>query len=224
MTIDKQALREAAEKVNSGEWSYEEFNRMDLPGGAHIRINGRGAIYCLNKPTGGIEQSRAVMAYIAAFNPKVALALLDKNLQLQREKDAIEAVALALRDDMRHAREQLEAAEKCITEQREYYEGVIADGSKRIAELEANKGKPVMFIDGDISASDAEKLAAVIREWEDVPAPVVPDEMETRELAAEVELPDVEKWRSVDAVRAQNAYKVLVSKVLAAAGIGVKGG
>ncbi|EAB4699731.1 ead/Ea22-like family protein [Salmonella enterica] len=78
MTIDKQALRKAAEKADSGEWSYEEFNRMDLPGGAHIRINGRGAIYCLNKPTGGIEQSRAVMAYIAAFNPKVTLALLDE--------------------------------------------------------------------------------------------------------------------------------------------------
>ncbi|EJU8568047.1 ead/Ea22-like family protein [Salmonella enterica] len=31
----------------------------------------------------------------------------------------------------------LEAAEKRIAEQREYYEGVIADGSKRIAELEA---------------------------------------------------------------------------------------
>ncbi|ECG3786644.1 ead/Ea22-like family protein [Salmonella enterica subsp. enterica serovar Florida] len=69
--------------------------------------------------------------------PSVVLALLDENLQLQREKDAIEAVALALRDDMRQAREQLEAAEKRIAEQREYYEGVIADGSKRIAELEA---------------------------------------------------------------------------------------
>lgn len=54
-----------------------------------------------------------------------AEALLDENLQLQREKYAIEAVALALRDDMRQAREQLEAAEKRI-----------ADGSKRIAELE----------------------------------------------------------------------------------------
>ncbi|WP_302421226.1 hypothetical protein [uncultured Citrobacter sp.] len=90
---------------------------------------------------------------------------------------------------------------------------------KRIAELEANKGKPVMFIDGDISASDAEKLAAVIREWDDAPATVAPEEMEARTVT----LPDVEKWRSVDAVRAQNAYKVLVSKVLAAAGIGVKG-
>lgn len=37
---------------------------------------------------------------------------------------------LALLDD-------LEAAEKRIAEQREYYEGVIADGSRRIAELEA---------------------------------------------------------------------------------------
>ncbi|ECE5796252.1 ead/Ea22-like family protein [Salmonella enterica subsp. diarizonae] len=116
MTIDKRALREAAEKADSGEWSYEEFNRLDLPGGAHIRINGRAAVYCLNKATGGIEQSRAVMAHIAAFNPKVALALLDENLQLQREKDATEAVALALRDDMRDAREQLEEAEKQVEE------------------------------------------------------------------------------------------------------------
>ncbi|EFV3362003.1 ead/Ea22-like family protein [Salmonella enterica] len=113
---DKQALREAAEKVNSGNWSYEEFSELGLPGGAHIKIDGRDAIYCLNKPTGGIKQSRAVLAYIAAFNPKVALALLDENIQLQREKDAIEAVALALRDDMRQAREQLEAAEKQVEE------------------------------------------------------------------------------------------------------------
>lgn len=45
------------------------------------------------------------------------LALLDENIQLQREKDAIEAVALALRDDMRQAREQLEEAEHRMAEQ-----------------------------------------------------------------------------------------------------------
>ncbi|EFZ5909692.1 ead/Ea22-like family protein [Shigella boydii] len=33
--------------------------------------------------------------------------------------------------------DELESAEKRIAEQREYYEGVIADGSRRIAELEA---------------------------------------------------------------------------------------
>ncbi|EAW0861417.1 ead/Ea22-like family protein [Salmonella enterica] len=48
--------------------------------------------------------------------PSVVLALLDENLQLQREKDATEAVALALRDDMRQAREQLAAAERRIAE------------------------------------------------------------------------------------------------------------
>lgn len=45
----------------------------------------------------------------------------------------------ALRDDMRQARERLEATVKRIAEQREYYEGVIADGSKRIAELERSE-------------------------------------------------------------------------------------
>ncbi|WP_225386944.1 ead/Ea22-like family protein [Escherichia coli] len=38
---------------------------------------------------------------------------------------------------------------------------------KRIAELEAMQGKPVMFIDGDISSADADKLAAVIREFKE---------------------------------------------------------
>ncbi|EIB3584671.1 ead/Ea22-like family protein, partial [Salmonella enterica] len=87
--IDKQALREAAERAMHDDWGY----------GTDI--------------------------FHEQVTPSVVLALLDENLQLQREKDATEAVALALRDDMRQAREQLEAAEKRI-----------ADGSKRIAELE----------------------------------------------------------------------------------------
>lgn len=45
---------------------------------------------------------------------KLALALLDENLQLQRNKDSLEAAALAMRDDMREAHEKLEAAEKRI--------------------------------------------------------------------------------------------------------------
>lgn len=39
--------------------------------------------------------------------------------------------------------EDLDAAEKRNAEQREYYEGVIADGSKRIAELESNEVREV---------------------------------------------------------------------------------
>lgn len=86
-----------------------------------------------------VATPQKLLAFRVKVTPQVVLALLDENLQLQREKDAIEAVALALRDDMRQAREQLEAARKRIAEQREYYEGVIADGSKRIAELERSE-------------------------------------------------------------------------------------
>ncbi|MDJ4950429.1 ead/Ea22-like family protein [Salmonella enterica] len=46
-----------------------------------------------------------------------AEALLDENIQLQREKDATEAVLSAMRDDMRQARKRLEAAERSIAEQ-----------------------------------------------------------------------------------------------------------
>ncbi|MLW03832.1 ead/Ea22-like family protein [Salmonella enterica] len=111
MTIDKQALREAAEKATKGPWKV--FSDIDTKTFAiHTPRDKR----CENViKWGGFDcqkNAKANAEFIAAFNPKVALALLDENIQLQREKDAIEAVALALRDDMRQAREQLEAAEK----------------------------------------------------------------------------------------------------------------
>lgn len=131
MTIDKQALREAAEKATPGNWhrASSRFNGITV---TPFSLCGEEVMLAHT-----VEKRDA--EFIAAANPATMLALLDENIQLQREKDAIEAVALALRDDMRHAREQLEAAEKRIAEQREYYEGVIADGSKRIAELEARE-------------------------------------------------------------------------------------
>ncbi|MGG5988366.1 ead/Ea22-like family protein [Salmonella enterica] len=89
--IDKRALREAAGKVNSGDWSYEEFDRLDLPGGSFVKIDGRDAVYCLSKPVGGIKQSRAVIAFIATFNPKVALALLDELCSANGYASAYEA-------------------------------------------------------------------------------------------------------------------------------------
>ncbi|MEW5124261.1 MULTISPECIES: ead/Ea22-like family protein [Citrobacter freundii complex] len=173
---------------------------------------------------------------------KIALSLLD---DLEKEKgysSAYEAEKWHYHGLAESEGERADRAEKRIEEEicranREHHRGFMmacnhlkehenvhyADAAEmeiaalrqRIAELEANKGKPVMFIDGDISASDAEKLAAVIRE--------MGRRTSDCSKARTVTLPDVEKWRSVDAVRAQNAYKVLVSKVLAAAGIGVKG-
>ncbi|EJO8056313.1 ead/Ea22-like family protein [Salmonella enterica] len=128
MTIDKRALREVAEKATPGTWRRTSslFNGITVTPFS----------LCGEEVTLAHTVEKRDAEFIAAANPATMLALLDENIQLQREKDATEAVALALRDDMRQAREQLEAAEKRNAEQREYYECVIADGSKRIAELE----------------------------------------------------------------------------------------
>ncbi|ELF2006291.1 ead/Ea22-like family protein [Salmonella enterica] len=109
MTINKQALREAAEKADSGEWSYEEFNRLELPGGSFVKIDGRDAVYCLKKPVGGVKQSRAVTAFIAAFNPKVALALLN-------EVEAAEHTAAVDHEAACSLVEENEELRRCIAE------------------------------------------------------------------------------------------------------------
>lgn len=106
--IDYQVLREAAEKATWGDWDSYKPHRGAR--GYEVRLSSQAIAQHVLKNNA---------EFIAAFNPKIALALLD----------------------------ELEAAEK------------------RIAELEANKCKPVMFIDGDISPADADKLAAVIREF-----------------------------------------------------------
>ncbi|EDF0006210.1 ead/Ea22-like family protein [Salmonella enterica] len=132
MTIDKQALRErySPKPVPECHICGEEMTIQRISA-SRITYGCTGATYddigCHYAEGRSIaddhyEQSRVTVVDVS--DPDV-LALLDENLQLQREKDAVEAVALALRDDMRQAREQLEAAEKRI-----------ADGSKRIAELE----------------------------------------------------------------------------------------
>ncbi|MCO9966835.1 ead/Ea22-like family protein, partial [Salmonella enterica subsp. enterica serovar Montevideo] len=83
-------------------------------------------------------------AYIAAANPATMLALLDENIQLQREKDAIEAVALALRDDMRQARERLAAAEQERENWRISFDNERYRADKLAAALNAEREKLVM--------------------------------------------------------------------------------
>lgn len=88
----------------------------------------------------------AANAFNLLAGPETMLALLDENLQLQREKDAIEAVALALRDDMRQAREQLEAGWKQnatdvqikarLCRESNSLHDRLREAEKRIAELE----------------------------------------------------------------------------------------
>ncbi|HGB8253715.1 TPA: ead/Ea22-like family protein [Salmonella enterica subsp. enterica serovar Enteritidis] len=99
MNIDKQALREVATVATQGGW-YIDYD-FDV-------CHESGAFLAETHGDNLVQNAK----FIAAANPATVLALLDENIHLLREKDAIEAVALALRDDMRQVREQLAAAEK----------------------------------------------------------------------------------------------------------------
>lgn len=132
--IDKQALREAAEKATPGNWRRTSslFNGITVTPFS----------LCGEEVTLAHTVEKRDAEFIAAANPRTMLALLDENIQLQREKDAIEAVALALRDDMRQSREKLEAAERSIAElersetqlinERDYAESALNDSYKAV--------------------------------------------------------------------------------------------
>lgn len=80
---------------------------------------------------------QAVAEFESLITPRIVLALLDereRNQQyIKRRDQENEDIALTVGK----LRVELEAAKSKLNEQREYYEGVIADGSKRIAELES---------------------------------------------------------------------------------------
>ncbi len=110
--IDYQKLREIAEKTKiAGEAPVMPFDQ---------RIN-------------------ALNDFMKHFSPDIALALLDereRNLQyIKRRDQENEEIALTVGK----LRVELEEAKSKLNEQREYYEGVISDGSKRIAELEKSE-------------------------------------------------------------------------------------
>ncbi|ECK5001029.1 protein Ead [Salmonella enterica] len=79
------------------------------------------------------EQSRVTVVDVS--DPDV-LALLDELEHYKSREERVTKLVLDNSTSWDVLYEKLEAARKRIAEQREYYEGVIADGSKRIAELE----------------------------------------------------------------------------------------
>lgn len=119
--IDYQALREAAVKATWGDWDSYKPHRGAR--GYEVRLSSQAIAQHVLKNNA---------EFIAAFNPKVALALLDEinALEETRINDVCRIAELT---------KQLESAKSKLNEQREYYEGVISDGSKRIAELEKSE-------------------------------------------------------------------------------------
>ncbi|MDW7316247.1 ead/Ea22-like family protein [Escherichia coli] len=145
--IDYQALRAKAEKATCGEWSLE-YGKSRFDGDdALIHREAAGYIPICRiegaHPESGFDEDfqieqQANAEFIAAANPATVLALLDENESMCRDLIARNGEIEGLRKLVA----ELEETKSKLNEQREYYEGVISDWSKRIAELEAREIKP----------------------------------------------------------------------------------
>ncbi|EPM3636081.1 ead/Ea22-like family protein, partial [Escherichia coli] len=145
--IDYQALREKAEKATKGSYivGHTSVNQHGNLTGVFVCQKWKGEpggviaechVNCLVETD---AQAYANAEFIAEANPATVLALLDereRNQQyIKRRDQENEEIALTVGK----LRVELEEAKSKLNEQREYYEGVISDGSKRIAELESNE-------------------------------------------------------------------------------------
>ncbi|EDY5782153.1 hypothetical protein GPP02_000034 [Salmonella enterica] len=172
MTIDKQALRErySPQPVPKCRICGDEMTVQRIYG-SHITYGCTGATYddkgCHYAEGRSIADDHYAQSRVTVVDvsyPDV-LALLDENLQLQRENDATEAVALALRDDMRQAREQLEAAEKRIANNERVMRAVVEAASIRgIRPFEGIECDPPTLEENAEACGDA--MSARIRELE----------------------------------------------------------
>lgn len=144
--INYQVLREKAEKATKGSYivGHTSVNQHGNLTGVFVCQKWKGEpggviaechVNCLIESD---AQAYANAEFIAEANPATVLALLDereRNLQYIKSSDQEnEEIALTVGK----LRVELEAAKSKLNEQREYYEGVISDGSKRIAELESD--------------------------------------------------------------------------------------
>ncbi|EGJ2751270.1 ead/Ea22-like family protein [Escherichia coli] len=134
--IDYQALREAAEKATWGDWDSYKPHRGAR--GYEVRLSSQAIAQHVLKNNA---------EFIAAFNPKIALALLDereRNLQyIKRRDQENEDIALTvgkLRVELEAAENNLIDSECHVAELEEALrdkQALLEASEKRIAELEA---------------------------------------------------------------------------------------
>ncbi|EDW1242264.1 ead/Ea22-like family protein [Salmonella enterica subsp. enterica] len=116
MNIDKQALREVAEKATKGPWKV--FSDIDTK---TFSIHTPRDKRCENViKWGGFDcqpNAEANAEFIAAFNPKVALALLDELDHYKSREERVTKLVMDNSTSWDALYKKLEAAEKRIAEQ-----------------------------------------------------------------------------------------------------------
>ncbi|EHR8086379.1 ead/Ea22-like family protein [Salmonella enterica] len=128
VTIDKQALLVSKAKASVFTMEYiSQFEASDIDSDdVDLRFEVDGT------ETGTIVSVVDECGHAA----QIITALLDELEHYKSREERVTKLVLDNSTSWDVLYEKLEAAEKRIAEQREYYEGVIADGGKRIAELE----------------------------------------------------------------------------------------
>ncbi|MBJ3424204.1 ead/Ea22-like family protein, partial [Salmonella enterica subsp. enterica serovar Corvallis] len=134
MTIDKQALRDIAESVEREEW--ETLDNGD--DGYQVIVKGsleRGETYRSYQPVSNEISEQKIAAFIAAFGPATALALLDELETKEEQRANWFRMAQKLGEDLDTAERLIAELDQRLIE----YAGIATREARRVAELEARK-------------------------------------------------------------------------------------
>ncbi|HIE7651152.1 ead/Ea22-like family protein [Salmonella enterica] len=142
--IDKQALRERYSPkpapechICGAEMTIQRMSASRITYGCTgATYDDKGCHYADGRSIADDHYEKSRVTVVDSSDPDV-LALLDELEHYKSREERVTKLVLDNSTSWDALYKKLEAAEKRIAEQREYYEGVIADGSKRIAELEA---------------------------------------------------------------------------------------
>ncbi|EAA3830243.1 ead/Ea22-like family protein [Salmonella enterica subsp. enterica serovar Pomona] len=141
--IDKQALRERYSPkpapechICGAEMTIQRMSASRITYGCTgATYDAKGRHYAEGRSIADDHYEQSRVTVVDVSDPDV-LALLDELEHYKSREERVTKLVLDNSTSWDALYKKLEAAEKRIAEQREYYEGVIADGSKRIAELE----------------------------------------------------------------------------------------
>ncbi|EBV5225935.1 ead/Ea22-like family protein [Salmonella enterica subsp. enterica serovar Litchfield] len=141
MKIDKQALRERYSPepvpechICGKEMTIQRISASRITYGCTgATYDDKGCHYAEGRSIADDHYAQSRVTVVDVSDPDV-LALLDELEHYKSREERVTKLVLDNSTSWDALYKKLEAAEKRIAEQREYYEGVIADGSKRIAE------------------------------------------------------------------------------------------
>ncbi|EDJ1167145.1 ead/Ea22-like family protein [Salmonella enterica] len=139
--IDKQALRERYSPepvpechICGKEMTIQRISASRITYGCTgATYDDKGCHYAEGRSIADDHYAQSRVTVVDVSDPDV-LALLDELEHYKSREERVTKLVLDNSTSWDALYKKLEAAEKRIAEQREYYEGVIADGSKRIAE------------------------------------------------------------------------------------------